>query len=966
MPNQNKLVKVNDLGIVAFPATMPDEQVASVIKEFRSKPNDSRIHKASPHFIADVSKTPDAEVEKTVEISKTQPTEIEKKLKEYKGTWPQLPAPEFQNNQNEGTYAMFGGDAKNPQAVQVPFSSIPQAFQKGYIWFNGDEKNRYTNDLKAAKPIGLSRATDYVQRSLASKPGGDPIANTMKAVERAIYVGAPSFVVDLAKSAYTDATGQTQGALVGALDPGQIPAGLYQQYQEDAKVDQRMAQDNLLGSLIGLYATGKIGESAPKLSSNLIGEASVPERFNSRIVHSNPVGEVRMGKDGVPTIWLQPKAWHNYMRAAHPEVLNPHTVLGENVRIDPEFMKLSTMEHPQKYADWAHVRELLKKANDASTQQTAVLARRSGGIGQAVNVLREEKIHSWQRSLSQNRDVMNHLTPQAFSQLASAVPKPMRDHLNSVYGPSSNPVFVSEAAARYIANDLQGTTPADAVQFLSQYFDAVVQQHGPNALSTLERTRGLAKHLQEVIDEEHRGTDRTATQGNVRGVPEGRQAGTPPITGATPEPAFNRQQTKSSEFRNWFGESKVVDEYNQPKIVYHGTYGKDFSEFETGHHPGKSTPISNFGFFFTDNPELAGGFAKKRRGARLIPAYLSIRNPLIEKAAPRSGFSKSEILENFANDDERQDYIDRAKAAGHDGLIFESTDGTEYVAFRPDQIKSAIGNRGTFDSTTGNILFRREPSGNTAEKTVPYLPITPEMRQSLQREGVPMFRRDASAIEAETQEGKSPLDQIRSLKQEAEQRNPSLDPVIGNDRRRNSGLRKRISEMTPEEMRRVLLTSETVDLPNRRSFDEDQMDYPAAAIGRSDADALKAFNDRFGYEKGNALLRAKADALKQVGLQAYHEKGDEFLYRGDSQDEMKEKLEKAREILRNTVFDVTLDDGRRLQLKGVDFSYGTGSDLEEAESNQHTHKSEREARGERKRGELRGITEIETVESEKH
>jgi hypothetical protein len=44
-----------------------------------------------------------------------------------------------------------------------------------------------------------------------------------------------------------------------------------------------------------------------------------------------------------------------------------------------------------------------------------------------------------------------------------------------------------------------------------------------------------------------------------------------------------------------------------------------------------------------------------------------------------------------------------------------------------------------------------------------------------------------------------------------------------------------------------------------------------------------------------------------------------------------------------------------LSLTGTDFSYGVGKDIGEAESGLRRHKSEREARGEIARGDLRGI-----------
>lgn len=179
-----------------------------------------------------------------------------------------------------------------------------------------------------------------------------------------------------------------------------------------------------------------------------------------------------------------------------------------------------------------------------------------------------------------------------------------------------------------------------------------------------------------------------------------------------------------------------------------------------------------------------------------------------------------------------------------------------------------------------------------------------------------------------------------------------LDAV---DRRANAAERKRVADMTPEERAKELLTSQIVELPNRRAFDEAG---PAKAVAMSDADGLKAFNDAFGYEAGNGLLRAKAMALKEAGLDAYHEKGDEFLYRSDDPKDLAAKMEKAREILKNTEIVATLSDGTVRTFKGADFSYGVGDDLSKAEGGLKGHKAEREAKGERKRGELRGITEV--------
>jgi GGDEF domain-containing protein len=169
--------------------------------------------------------------------------------------------------------------------------------------------------------------------------------------------------------------------------------------------------------------------------------------------------------------------------------------------------------------------------------------------------------------------------------------------------------------------------------------------------------------------------------------------------------------------------------------------------------------------------------------------------------------------------------------------------------------------------------------------------------------------------------------------------------------------RKRVAEMSPEELRRELLTSEATRLPNRRAFDEAGA---AVAVAMSDVDGLNALN-KYGYEVGNAILKAKASALREVGLDAYHDKGDEFLCRGNHIQELLAKLERARALLRERAVVVERADGSTLSITGADFSYGAGKDIGEAESSLRNHKAERERTGAIARGELRGVTvRIET------
>lgn len=143
-------------------------------------------------------------------------------------------------------------------------------------------------------------------------------------------------------------------------------------------------------------------------------------------------------------------------------------------------------------------------------------------------------------------------------------------------------------------------------------------------------------------------------------------------------------------------------------MLFHGT-AKDFSSFD----PDRSGRNYGFragshGFFFTSNPKTASVYAEQPAGAYLnpdypeearfgsgtaniMPVYLNLQNPLVTvtKTSPDKFFDT-----HYAK------LLERAEKADADGIIVRcSSDLFKrdlYVAFRPDQIKSAIGNSGLF------------------------------------------------------------------------------------------------------------------------------------------------------------------------------------------------------------------------------------------------------------------------------
>ncbi len=112
--------------------------------------------------------------------------------------------------------------------------------------------------------------------------------------------------------------------------------------------------------------------------------------------------------------------------------------------------------------------------------------------------------------------------------------------------------------------------------------------------------------------------------------------------------------------------SKVVDSATgEPLVVYHGT-GADFSVFD-GKKSGSHTREvdARKGFFLSSSPEIASEYAEEagaNGGANIMPAYVSLQNPLV---IDEGGRNYDPIRFN--------DYIVRAKEQGHDGVLPRNT-----------------------------------------------------------------------------------------------------------------------------------------------------------------------------------------------------------------------------------------------------------------------------------------------------
>lgn len=222
--------------------------------------------------------------------------------------------------------------------------------------------------------------------------------------------------------------------------------------------------------------------------------------------------------------------------------------------------------------------------------------------------------------------------------------------------------------------------------------------------------------------------------------------------------------TDSQAFKNWFGDSKVVDEDGKPLVVYHGT-GSDIEIFNTNGGTGKTFDT---GAFFTSNAAKAATYAVGKN-KNVMPVYLALKNPVIIDAGGKNWNridlkSKIEIpsIEQDSTEDNNllfelgidtsnnpktqkikgktttlkklfkdevfdedtfstDDLARWAKKQGYESVIiknvvdrgpsgqFATPDANIpsdlYVAFEPTQIKS-VNNRGTFDPNDPRILYQ--------------------------------------------------------------------------------------------------------------------------------------------------------------------------------------------------------------------------------------------------------------------
>ena len=172
-----------------------------------------------------------------------------------------------------------------------------------------------------------------------------------------------------------------------------------------------------------------------------------------------------------------------------------------------------------------------------------------------------------------------------------------------------------------------------------------------------------------------------------------------------------------------------------PHVGYHGT-GENFSSFNPRKYGFSSDAgVLGTGFYLSNEPKIASSYPLSGHGnPNVMPLHLSMKNPFVVHGTNIDhGFSRGvnktkDMLDQYFKkhpEDTRDDWDlhdaehrlserndegaaeslhDMISGQGYDGIIYKyKNGGKEIVVFDPRQIKSATGNRGTFDPKNPDI-----------------------------------------------------------------------------------------------------------------------------------------------------------------------------------------------------------------------------------------------------------------------
>lgn len=216
----------------------------------------------------------------------------------------------------------------------------------------------------------------------------------------------------------------------------------------------------------------------------------------------------------------------------------------------------------------------------------------------------------------------------------------------------------------------------------------------------------------------------TATAGRMNTTPEALYQQYPlRIVAESPVDGVQYDQdgklvTDSEPFKTWFGDSEVVDAEGKPLVVYHGT-DEAFDTFDRrwlgrntlGNASDPAFGATSLTGFWFNSGEIKS--ATNSPYSSFMEGYLRIENAReFESLDELAEELRTVIPEDYDDPREVREAVEQWVREqiddGYDGIALadEEFGGTSYVVFNPEQIKSAVGNRGQFNPNDPNILHQ--------------------------------------------------------------------------------------------------------------------------------------------------------------------------------------------------------------------------------------------------------------------
>ena len=190
-----------------------------------------------------------------------------------------------------------------------------------------------------------------------------------------------------------------------------------------------------------------------------------------------------------------------------------------------------------------------------------------------------------------------------------------------------------------------------------------------------------------------------------------------------------KEKINTPEFRKWFQDSQVKNVSGEPLLVFHGA--KDyFTKFRGNDKPIWFSPNAWYASKYANDPKRMDKFFNPTniyiKDHKIIPAYLSASNmaeigntdnpftETLETLAERTKIPENEwaeVWEQVGRPESTWQVINTKETArllqkyGYDGIIATENKTSAYAVFNPNQVKSAIANKGTFKSTNEDIRY---------------------------------------------------------------------------------------------------------------------------------------------------------------------------------------------------------------------------------------------------------------------